>query len=228
MGSCCGGRRVRRLHCAARSRGPVGKLTSLAFGSLRSNSADESVHERAARGAASPALLVATEIAPAGYRPPRVQPLSLFAANTKAGAAKVRSGRSEGASSALRSTGIVARARSALRELTCRRLFERSAAKQAKRVRRRATRPRTGRQSERQRRPPKRSPPACPDAPLPPHPPQSTRESSSTLTAARNAASTHRTHPETPPHQSSRSTHAHALQHIQTRHSIRRSCDCRR
>jgi hypothetical protein len=46
-------------------------------------------------------------------------------------AAKARSGRSEGASEALRSGGLVARARSALRRLTCRRLFERSAAKQA-------------------------------------------------------------------------------------------------
>jgi hypothetical protein len=56
------------LHCAARSRGPVAELTSLNFVSLRSNSGDESVHERAARGAASPALLVAPEIAPAGQK----------------------------------------------------------------------------------------------------------------------------------------------------------------
>jgi hypothetical protein len=48
-------------------------------------------------------------------------------------ASKAVGGRwAQSASSALRSTGLVARARSALRELTCRRLFERSAAKQAK------------------------------------------------------------------------------------------------
>ncbi len=172
---------------------PVAELAPLASPRYAQTGGDKSVYERAARGAASPALLAVPEIAPAGYRPPRVQPFSLFAANTKAGAAKVRSGRSEGASEAARSTGLVACARSAHQQLTCRRLFERSAAKQAERVRRRAMRlmqcartknspcglffawhtpwrmqaPRHGRQSERQRRPPQRSLPACPDAPLP-------------------------------------------------------------
>ena len=162
-GSCWGGRRVRRLRCGARSR--VAPQNSLrAPWALRSDNRGESVVEARKRADPGPALLTAPEIAPAGYRPPRVQPLVVFPPNTKTDAAKVRSGRSEGASEAepghrqssglavpgeepghwpgaackgLRSTGLVARARSALRALTCRRMFERSAAKQAERVRRR-------------------------------------------------------------------------------------------
>ena len=52
---------------------PVAELTPLASQRYVQTGGDKSVHERAARGAASPALLVAPEIAPAGYRPPRVQ-----------------------------------------------------------------------------------------------------------------------------------------------------------
>ncbi len=104
-------------------------------------SGDKSVHERAARGAASPALLVAPEIAPAGYRLPRCHRWGLSRrartpsanatalaspANTTNASTKARPGRPEGASEALRSAGLVARARSALRGLTCRHLFERS------------------------------------------------------------------------------------------------------
>ncbi len=104
---------------------PVAELTPLASPRYAQTGGDKSVYERAPRGAASPERIKVPEIAPAGHRPPRAEPLVLFAANRKAGAAKVRSGRSEGASSALRSGRLVARARSAHQHLTCRRLFER-------------------------------------------------------------------------------------------------------
>jgi hypothetical protein len=70
------------------------------FVPLRSNSGDESVHERAARGAASPVLLVASEIAPAGHRLPRAERLVVFGPKRTNAPAKARSGRTGRASSA--------------------------------------------------------------------------------------------------------------------------------
>ena len=84
--------------------------------------------KRAARAAPGPALLVATEIAPAGYPLPRVAPLSFAWKENESlgGSAKARAGSRRRASAQPRSAGLVARARSALRELTGRSMFERS------------------------------------------------------------------------------------------------------
>ena len=50
---------------------PVAELTPLPSVRYVQTGGDKSVYKRAARGAASPALLAAPEIAPAGYRLPR-------------------------------------------------------------------------------------------------------------------------------------------------------------
>ncbi len=74
--------------------------------------------KRAARADPGPALLVATEIAPAGYRLPRVPPLSCSLDKNLGGSAKARAGSRRRASAQPRSAGLVACARSALRYLT--------------------------------------------------------------------------------------------------------------
>ena len=78
------------------------------------------ITKRAARADPGPALLVATEIAPAGYRLPRVPPLSSLLDKNLGVSAKARAGSRRRASAQPRSAGLVARARSALRQLTCR------------------------------------------------------------------------------------------------------------
>ena len=128
------------LRCSARGR--VAELTLLtAFGFVQTG-VDESVYKARKRADPNPPLLVAPEIAPAGHRPPRAEPLVCIsrrreerfdltqgfalAEQATTVAAKVRSGRWQCASSALTSGRLLARARSALRKLTCRRMFERS------------------------------------------------------------------------------------------------------
>jgi hypothetical protein len=81
--------------------------------------------KRAVRADPSRALLAAPQIAPAGYRLPRSPPVLVFATPTIAVSAKARPGRRQRACGAPRSTGFVARARSAPRDLTCRTLSER-------------------------------------------------------------------------------------------------------
>ena len=76
------------------------------------------ITKRAARADPGPALLVATEIAPAGYRLPRVPPLSSLLDKNLDVSAKARAGSRRRASAQPRSAGLVARARSALRYLT--------------------------------------------------------------------------------------------------------------
>ena len=81
------------------------------------------ITKRAARADPGPALLVATEIAPAGYRLPRFPPLSSSPEKTSpprnlGASAKARAGSRRRASAQPRSAGLVARARSALRLLT--------------------------------------------------------------------------------------------------------------
>ena len=67
-----------RLHCAARSGGRVGKLTALpSVRSVQTMPTSQST-KRASAPTSSPALLVAPEIAPAGYRPPRAEPVERF------------------------------------------------------------------------------------------------------------------------------------------------------
>jgi len=186
-GSCGGGRRVRRLHCGARSCGPSpNSLRSLR--SLRSNKRREVSLRSALRArAASPAFLVASEIAPAGRRPPRAGTVLALPTNTRPGcfivdavaqrgrmaptntsnaSAKARPGRWQRASSALRSAGLLARARSALRRLTCRHLSERSERSERSEFVD-GPRDRAPQGSRRTRRPPKRSADACPGVPLP-------------------------------------------------------------
>ena len=169
-GSCWGGRRVRRLRCGARlgaaSPNSLRSLRSAPFKqrrrvslrsalrapapSLRSSPPQKSPRPGTACRAATVESL--SRGARAGSRSSTAFSLS---ANTTLGSAKARSGRSEGASSALRSGRLVARARSALRELTCRRLSERSARRARSEFRRRATRLSTARQSAVPSRPPK-------------------------------------------------------------------------
>ena len=164
-GSCGGGRRVRRLHCGARlGVAPQNSLRSLC--SLHSNNCGKSVFEARKRADPKPPLLVAPEIAPAGYRPPRAGRVLAFPPNTTSGSAKARPGRWQRASEALRSTGLLARARSALRRLTCRRLFEGSERSERSEF---GDGPgdRAPEGSRRTRRPPQRSADACPGAPLP-------------------------------------------------------------
>ncbi len=125
VGSCWDGLRWRSDSAAVLGPGSRRRTHSIRCAHFVQTTAASQLLKRAARADPEPVLLAAPEIAPAGHRPPRAEPFSLFAAKTRAGAAKVRSGRSEGASEALRRTGLVARARSAPRRLTCRRLFER-------------------------------------------------------------------------------------------------------
>ena len=141
-GSCGGGRRVRRLHSGAQSRGPSPNSLR-ALRALRSDRRRQVSLQSALRArAASLPLLVAPEIAPAGYRPPRAEPVVMFSGRERLarwslfwlfrqGASTVpqRRGRAGGSapSEAPSSAGLSARARSALRELTCRRMSERSA-----------------------------------------------------------------------------------------------------
>ena len=135
-----------------RSPGTATALRSLSPGSrrrthaahfvrLRSNSRGESVVD-ALRADPRLPLLVAPEIAPAGHRPPRAETLVCIsrkreerfdltqgfalAEQATTVAAKVRPGRWQCASSALRSARLLARAQSAHQKLTCRRMFERS------------------------------------------------------------------------------------------------------
>jgi len=185
-GSCGGGRRVRRLHCGTRSCGPSPNSLR-ALRSLRSDRRREVSLRSALRArAASPALLVAPEIAPAGCRPPRAATACALPPNTRLGcvagtvkqkgrmvpkntrnaSAKARPGRWQRASSALRSTGLLARARSALRRLTCRHLSERRERSERSEFVD-GPRDRAPQGSRRTRRPPKRSADACPGAPLP-------------------------------------------------------------
>ncbi len=155
-----------RLHCAARSRGPSpNSLRSLRSTTFKQAATSQSTN---ALRAGPQALRCSSpqKSPPPGTARRECNRCWSFPQIQENGAAKVRSGRSEGASEAARSTGLVARARSTHQKLTCRRLFERSAAKQAERVRRRATRPSTAAQSAVPGRPPQRSPPACPNAPL--------------------------------------------------------------
>ena len=81
-GSCWGGRRVRRLHCAARSCGPCRRTHSARFALYVQTGGDKSVHERAARGAASPALLIAPRNRPRRI-PPRREQEPAFCSSTK-------------------------------------------------------------------------------------------------------------------------------------------------
>ena len=165
-GSCRGGRRVRRLHCAAR----LGVASPNSLRSLRSTTFKQAstsqFTKRAARAAPKPALLVAPEIAPAGHRPPRAEPALVFPGNTRNGSAKVRSGRWQRASSALSSTGLSARARSAHQRLTCRRMSERSEQSERSEFGD-GPKERAAEGSRCTHRPPKRSADACPGAPLP-------------------------------------------------------------
>ena len=114
----------RRLHSGARSE--VARPNSLrSLRSLRSNNRRESVDE--ARCARRPRTC-----APRRHRnrpcrvPSAAQAPLVFFVEPLDMSAKACPGGLRSASSALRSAGLVARARSAPRELTCRRLFERS------------------------------------------------------------------------------------------------------
>jgi len=114
-----------RLHCAARSGvAPQNSLRSLR--SLRSNSRGESDNEARWR-APTPALRCSS---PQKSPPPSTACRSgtdgVLRPNTTDVVAKARPGRLRSASEAPSSAGRVARARSALQQLTCRRLFERS------------------------------------------------------------------------------------------------------
>ena len=114
-----------RLHCAARSGvAPQNSLRSLR--SLRSNSRGESANEARWR-APTPALRCSS---PQKSPPPSTACRSgtdgVLRPNTTDVVAKARPGRLHSASEAPSSAGRVARARSALQQLTCRRLFERS------------------------------------------------------------------------------------------------------
>jgi hypothetical protein len=113
-----------RLHCGARSE--VARPNSLrSLRSLRSDNRRESVLE--ARCARRP-----RPCAPRRHRnrprrvPPAAQAPLAFFAEARDVSAKACPGRLRSASEAPSSAGRVARARSALRQLTCRRLFERS------------------------------------------------------------------------------------------------------
>ncbi len=126
---------IRRLRCAARPGGRAAELTTLNFVSLRSNSRGESDLDARKRAdpqswpcrphrASGPAarqaqtvhwtvcvracLLAAREIAPAGYRLPRAEPLAVFGAEEPTLPAKARAGRSECASEAASIAGLVA------------------------------------------------------------------------------------------------------------------------
>jgi hypothetical protein len=114
-----------RLHCGARSEvAPQNSLRSLR--SLHSDNCGGSVNEaRCARRPRPCAPRRPTN------RPRRVPPAAsatvcVLRANTTDVSAKACPGRLRSACEAPSSTGLVARARSALRQLTCRRLFERS------------------------------------------------------------------------------------------------------
>jgi hypothetical protein len=113
-----------RLHSGARSE--VARPTHFAH-SVRyvQTTAASQLTKRAARADLEPALLVTPQIAPAGCRLPRGQRLALFVTKRDV-SAKACPGRLRSACEAPSSTGLVARARSALRQLTCRRLFEHS------------------------------------------------------------------------------------------------------
>jgi hypothetical protein len=140
-----------RLHSGARSE--VARPTHFAhFVRYVQTTAASQFTKRAARADLGPVLLVAPQIAPAGCRLPRGRRLALFVtepdvsakacpgrlrsaceaprrrARTRTVLRTVRAWRAAGPPGPARPArpGLVARARSAPRQLTCRRLFERS------------------------------------------------------------------------------------------------------
>ena len=114
-----------RLYCGARS--GVARPNSLrSLRSLRSNNRRESVDEARWRAPTSDLRSSSPQKSPPPGAACRSGTGLAFRSNTTDVSAKACPGGLRSASSALRSTGLVARARSALRRLTCRRLFERS------------------------------------------------------------------------------------------------------
>ncbi len=114
-----------RLHCGARSEvAPPNSLCSLR--SLRSDSCRRVSSRSALRAPTSALRSSSPQKSPPPGAPCRSGTDGVLRPNTNDIAAKARSGRLRSASEAPSSAGLVARARSALRELNCRRLSERS------------------------------------------------------------------------------------------------------
>jgi hypothetical protein len=114
-----------RLHCGARSE--VARPNSLrSLRSLRSDNRRESVVEARWRAPTSALCSSPPQKSPPPGTPCRSGSVGAFRSNAPDLAAKACPDRLRSASEAPSSAGRVARARSALRELTCRRLSERS------------------------------------------------------------------------------------------------------
>jgi len=114
-----------RLHCGARSE--VARPNSLrSLRSLRSDNRRESVDEARWRAPTSALRSSSPQKSPLPGAARRSATVGAFRASNPAVSAKACPGRLRSASAAPSGAGLVARARSALRQLTCRRLFERS------------------------------------------------------------------------------------------------------
>jgi hypothetical protein len=117
-GSHFGGPRVARTPLRCSSQGRAAELATRC--ALRSNSRGELETKRAVRADPAPALLAASEIAPAGHRLPRsrVQVRHRWCANIASAKPACRAHRPGGASGTPSSARVSVGARSALRALT--------------------------------------------------------------------------------------------------------------
>jgi len=116
---------ARRLH-GARPRGRAAKLTSFAALTAFKQTSASQFTKRAARADPKGCAPSSPQKSPPPGPARRSGTGEVLRPNTTCVAARACPGRLRSASAAPSSAGLVARARSALRELTCRRLFERS------------------------------------------------------------------------------------------------------